>query len=161
MGSWGRSRGFQGPLEAVGEWEGQGCFVLGGGRRAVGESGTKQKFTGPHEVTWERKLTAVRCRARFKNKKLSVWTSEPFGAVALGTGLFMNERGKNTRVTVIFHFGDFGHFYSSFTKAVCKLMALFVMENPLHFTVHQVVCLCIVYMCQGIIIWYHYSSTTT
>lgn len=32
------------------------CFVLGKGRRAVGESGTKQKFTGPHEVTWERKL---------------------------------------------------------------------------------------------------------
>lgn len=25
---WGRSRGVQGPLEAMGEWEGQGCFVL-------------------------------------------------------------------------------------------------------------------------------------
>lgn len=56
----------------MGEWEGQGCFVLGGGRRAARASGTKQKFTGPHEVTWERKLTAVRRRARLKNKKLSV-----------------------------------------------------------------------------------------
>lgn len=45
----GRSRGVQGPLEAMGEWEGQGCFVLRS-KGLGGENGTQQKFTGPHEV---------------------------------------------------------------------------------------------------------------